>query len=301
MVEIGAYLQATGSPIARLPGLYLTGNARADRITFGPVHYPVQYSWRAALAYRWRAGLVTKLIAGRAFQTPSGVLLFGHPGFGNVNNVIGSALLDGVAPVRPQNINSVEAVVSATVGDHLSLELSLYHQSIADRIEFVQSGAYFVASNRGKWDSVGTEGTLRLMLGSGVSGFLSASAVRGIGDGHAGAIELFPKQFGRLGLNVELPRVFVNLNAQLRWAGERGASQSNIYLNDKTPYALPAYAMVDVTLTSIGLDFLRGRTQTRILVGVRNLLDARPCEPGFAGYDVPNLGRSITVEVRQAF
>jgi iron complex outermembrane receptor protein len=301
-LDLGAYAQATGSPLARLPGLYLTGNVRADRITFGPVHYPLQYSWRAAIAYRWSDALVTKLIAGRAFQTPSGVLLFGHPGFGNVNNVIGSALLAGAIPVRPQNVNSVEAVASGTLGEHLSLELSVYFQSIGNRIEFIQSGAYFVAANQGTRDTIGSEGTLRARLGGGLSGFLSATVVRGYHNGptDSDAIELYPRQFGRLGLNLELPRAFINLNGQLRAVAARGASQSNIYYNDKTPYALPAYAMVDLTVTSLAVELRRMRLPT-ILLGVRNLLDARAAEPGFAGFDVPGLGRAITVELRQPF
>jgi outer membrane receptor protein involved in Fe transport len=305
MRGLGAYLQLTSTPVGGLPDLRVTGNFRLDRITFGSVRYPLQYSWRGAAAYRFSPRLATKVIAGRAFQTPSGILLFGEPGFGNINNVIGSTLItgSGSGPVRPQTVNSAELVTSGTLGDNVSLELGLFYQSIVDRIDFRQSGAYFVASNHGGRVSVGSEGTLRLRLMRGLDAFASGTLIRPMGNGPSDELplELFPKRFGRLGANLEMRQLFFNLNAQLTWADERGASQSNIYLNNGTPYALPAYTSVDLSLSSLGLDLLGEAAETRISATVRNLLDARPFEPGFAGFDVPNQGRTFLIELRELF
>ncbi|HZA14200.1 MAG TPA: TonB-dependent receptor, partial [Myxococcaceae bacterium] len=88
--NLGSYLQAGYSPIASLPSLRLTGNVRLDHIVYGPVRFPLQHSWRAAAVYGITADLSAKLVAGRAFQTPSGVLMFAYPGFGYFNNVIGN-------------------------------------------------------------------------------------------------------------------------------------------------------------------------------------------------------------------
>ncbi len=303
MLGLGSYLQVTGTPLASLPELRVTGNLRMDRISFGSVHYPLQPSWRAAVAYRWGRRLATKVIAGRAFQTPSGVLLFGQPGFGTLNNVIGSTLITGFPVVRPQKVDSVEAVASGTIGDHLSLELGVFHQSIVDRIDFQQSGTYFVATNHGGRDSIGAEGTLRVRVLQGLEAFASGTAIRPLGNGPEDqrALELFPKRFGRAGANLEMRPLHFNLNAQVSWAGERGASQSNIYLNNGNAYTLPSYATVDLTLSSLSLDWLGEDAETRLRLNIHNLLDTRPCEPGFAGFDIPNPGRTIMLEVRELF
>src|SRR6185436_19416417 len=188
-------LQLTSSPLTALPELRLTGNLRVDRITFGSVRYPLQPSWRAAASYRFRSGLAAKVITGRAFQTPSGILLFGQPGFGTLNNVIGSTLNSGFPVVRPQKVDSLEAVASGTLGDHLSLELGVFYQSIVDRIDFQQSGTYFVATNHGGRKSVGAEGTLRVRVRQGLEAFASGTAIRPVRNGPDDqlALELFPK------------------------------------------------------------------------------------------------------------
>jgi iron complex outermembrane receptor protein len=104
--------------------------------------------------------------------------------------------------------------------------------------------------------------------------------------------------FGRLG--VSLPEIKLNWMSQMKWVGERGASQSNVALNNDELYTLPSYAVVDLTVSTLGLNFLGG-AQTVIALSVKNLFDTRYSEPGFGGFDIPNLGRTALLELRQSF
>jgi hypothetical protein len=56
-----------------------------------------------------------------------------------------------------------------------------------------------------------------------------------------------------------------------------------------------------LTLSSVGLHVLGPATETRLLLGVRNLLDTRWSEPGHAGFDIPTLGRVFVLDLRQVF
>jgi outer membrane receptor protein involved in Fe transport len=296
----GVYLQATSVPFASAgaSALQLTANARVDL----PNLYAAQYSWRAAAAYRWNSALTTKLVAGRAFQTPSAVLLFGLPGFGSSGNVIGNRTLNGVRPLNPQVVHTVEAATSLQLW-RLAFEAGVYAQQVDDRIEFSQAGANFHARNQGQQRNVGVEASGRFVWGR-LSLLAAGTLQKTLLDDEEASSDLPPAMYpnatglGRLNLNV--PELYFNLNTQVRWVGPRGSSQSNAALNNYTAYMLPAYATWDVTVASVGLNFLGG-AQTTLSVGVRNLLDRRYSEPGFGGFDVPNLGRTAVIELRQAY
>jgi outer membrane receptor protein involved in Fe transport len=292
--NVGTYLQVSDNPIG---GLFLTGNFRLDL----PNLFPTQYSWRAAAAYKWSEALTTKLIAGRAYQTPSAVLLYGLTGFGSSNNVIGNRTRADALPLVPQVIQSIEAVTSIQIMGRFSLEASAYAQEVNDKIEFAQAGPHFQARNAGQQRNVGLElgGRLvyqRFSLQTG--GSLQRSIVDGLLS--EDPPELYPNAmvFGRLG--VAIPEIKITCMTQAKWVGERGASQSNVALNNDEPYTLPSYATVDVGVSTLGLNFLGG-AQTVLALSVKNLFDARYSEPGFGGFDIPNLGRTALLELRQSF
>jgi iron complex outermembrane receptor protein len=292
--NFGAYLQASGTPLS---DLVVTGNIRVDV----PNLFPAQTSWRLALARRWSDTASTKLVAGRAFQTPSATLLFGLPGFGNANNVIGNRTLPNVLPLEPQVIESVEAAASLQLMGFLGLEGAVYGQQVRQKIEFVQSGANFQARNQGTQRGVGAELSARLALGE-ISLHLFGELFGMVAEG---GIErqpppLYPGyRFGST-VNLALPRAYLNINGRLVRVGERGASQSNVYLNNDTPYTLPPYTAIDLSVATLGLNFLGG-AQTTIALTVRNLLDSRHSEPGFGGFDLPGLGRLFIFELHQAY
>jgi hypothetical protein len=57
--------------------------------------------------------------------------------------------------------------------------------------------------------------------------------------------------------------------------------------------------VVDLAVTTRGLKVLSKEHETRLTLSARNLLDARYSEPGFGGFDLPNQGRTVMVELRQ--
>jgi len=307
--DVGAFVQLTSVPFRRLPGLHLTGSLRVDKIAVGEASFDPQLSWRAAIAYRWTPRVVTKIFAGRAFQTPSAALLFGHPGFGTGNNVIGNLGLTGVPPLRPQVINSVEAAFSAGILRHLALEGGIYLQDLEDKIAFAQIGADFVAANEGRQTSVGFELSPRLTYGRyGVFGWGSlhwnlpgATTANLAAPQQLNPPTLYPTGMGAFGIDVDVPEGHLHCTIQARVVGPRGASQSNILINNSVPYDLPTYGTVDMTFTSVGLRPLGPQTETRLALVVRNLADYRWSEPGFGGYDIPSIGRTIFIEAKESF
>ncbi len=300
--DVGAFLQATSTPLARLPGLHFTGNLRIDKIAFGPADFPLQLSWRLAAAYRISSNWTARLFGGQAFQTPSGVLLFARPGFGSANNVIGNLTVAGLPPLAPQNVSSVEALISGRLFSHLTVELAAYYRALQNKIEFTRQGLDFVATNAGNQQSIGVESVLRFSY-RWFSAYGNASFDAPIDEGafDVNAGSLYPRGMGTLGADVHLPKIYLHANTQVRIVGPRGASQSNIYLNNDKYYELPSYAVWDLTLSSTDVRLLGGDAETRILLSARNLLDQTSADPGAGGIDQPRLGRSFLIELRQNF
>lgn len=300
--DLGAFLQATSAPFARLPGLRFTGNLRLDKIAFGPVDFPLQFSWRLAAAYRINSNWTTRLFGGQAFQTPSGVMLFAHPGFGSANNVIGNQSVAGLPSLVPQNVSSAEAVLSGRLFSYLTLELATYYKVLQNKIEFTRQGLDFVATNAGIQRSIGLEAVLRFSYR-----WFSAYGNVSVDGPFTGnkldeqASPQYPRGLGVVGLDAHLPQIYLHANTQVRIVGPRGASQSNTYLNNDRFYELPTYAVWDLTLSSIGLHLFGGETEARILASARNLLGQTSADPGAGGIDLPRLGRSFLLELRLIF
>ena len=51
----------------------------------------------------------------------------------------------------------------------------------------------------------------------------------------------------------------------------------------------------------MGAHLLGQSAETRLLVGVRNILNVHFSEPGYGGFDTPTLGRVFMMELRQLF
>lgn len=287
--NFGVFAQAVFAPAK---GLRLTANARLD----APSEYDPQVSWRTAGAYRFSRNVTAKVIAGRAFQTPSAVMLFGLPGFGNQNNVIGNRTLTDVVPLQPQVVESTELDTLLRF-ENVSFEVGLFGQRVDDKVEFLQQGSQFRAANQGRTESVGVEATAAAVAGR-FTANLGGSLLRPVIDGGLDSqpIPLYPNAMAVAAAEVRIPEAYVTLNARVRAVGDRGASQSNILLNNDTPYALPGYFTTDVTLTSMGLNL--GDVQTTFTAKIQNVLDKRYSEPGFGGFDIPALGRTFFVELR---
>jgi outer membrane receptor protein involved in Fe transport len=295
---LGAALQLRSRPLPDdLPGLSLSANLRADRLRYGAASIPVQPSWRVGTVYRVGERVTAKLVAGRAFQAPSPVLVFAKSGQGLGNSVVGSAdleALDLARPLRPQALTGTEVAVSLRPGaDSPSfLDLSLFHQVLDDAITFIPAGADFVAQNGGQVRSAGVGARGETRQGRLLAAItLSATTLLEGWRPQPTTPSAFPRYQAAAELGLDLPEAFLHLGAHLRWISARGASASNILLNNLTRYDLPAYTRLDLTLRSSDLPWPTPHSRMRLLLGVHNALDTRYAEPGTAGLDIPSLGR----------
>jgi outer membrane receptor protein involved in Fe transport len=266
------------------------------------VTFTVQYSWRAAVANRWSPALTTRIVVGRAFQTPSGTLLFGNSGLGNSANVLGSQVAQvDTRALRPQTVSSIEVGGTARVGEHLSLEINAFDQILNDAIAFVQYTNFYVARNMGERSVQGVELAAHLMFGP-VRPYVLANASRHLFGAQSDAPEpspLYPSYFGQVGADATLLRGLLFMNVRSRVVGPRGSSQGNQFLNDSRAYQLPAFVLLDASVTAGDFHLLAPDLGTQISVNVANALDRRVFEPGFGGIDVPQLGRTVLVQIRQ--
>ncbi len=307
--QVGSYLQLHSAPIPALPDFRLTGAARADWIDFGPVTYNAQTSFRGAVAYRFTPGFTTKLIGGRAFQTPSGTLLYAHGGFGSGANVQGTERLENPRGLDPQVVTSLELVIAAQVASFASVEASVFYQDLRDAIRFLEGGNLIVAKNSGTVQTAGGELQVTLKFDRikpyaalSVSRQISYELTRDLAGltSFGGSPSMFPRLFGYAGVDLDLLGDMLFLNAELWWAGERGASQANFYRNDSQVYSLKSYKILDLTLSTADLPLLDRDLGTRLTVTARNVLSEDYIEPGFSGVDIPQPDTSLMFELRQS-
>jgi outer membrane receptor protein involved in Fe transport len=282
---------------------------RADWIDFGPVTYNAQTSYRGAIAYRFTPGFTTKLIGGRAFQTPSGTLLYAHGGFGSGANVQGTERLENPRGLDPQVVTSLELVIAAQVASFASVEASVFYQSLKDAIRFNEGGNLIVAKNSGSVETVGGELQVTLKFDR-IKPYAAVSMSRQLDyeltrdlagiTSFSGSPSMFPRLFGYAGVDVDLLNETLFLNAELWWAGERGASQANFYRNDTRVYSLGSYKILDLTLSTADLPLLDRDLGTRLTATARNVLSEDYIEPGFSGVDIPQPDTSFMFELRQS-
>jgi iron complex outermembrane receptor protein len=232
--------------------------------------------------------------------------MFAKPGYGRANNVIGNADLTplGFAPLRPQTVTSAEAILNLRLLDGaLELDAGIYAQEVGDPIQFQQIATDFIAVNADNTRNIGAVLSFRAQVER-LSGYATLSVQREIRDAEIvrSPPSQYPNHFGTAGLTLGVPEVRLVLNTHLRWATRRGATQSNVLLNNQELYSLPAYAVLDVTASTVGLYLLGDdRSETRFSFSVRDVLDTQYSEPGFGGFDIPSLGRTFWIELRQMF
>lgn len=306
--QVGPYIQLRSAPFAELPDFRFTLAARADWIDFGPVTYNSEMSVRGAVAYRLGPALTSKLIVGRAFQTPSGTLLFAHSGFGSTQNLQGTDRLDNPRGLRPQVVSSIELVASSQPADFVSLEGAVFYQDLDDAIRFNTAGQFILAHNSGRVATAGAELVAKLAFGP-IRPYAAVSLTRQIEaeltpeltgiSSFSGSPSMFARIFGYFGCNIDILPDLLMLNAELFWAGARGPSQANYYQNNRRVYELDPYQVLDLTLTTGGLPLLDRELDTRFSVSARNVLSSDYIEPGFSGVDIPQPDTSFLFQLQQ--
>jgi outer membrane receptor protein involved in Fe transport len=297
----GAYGLITSTLFDRK--LVATVNGRVDLSNV----FPAQVSWRASLAWAPTQAVTAKVVAGRAFQIPSATLLYAQPGFPTGNNIIGNLTTDALQLV-PQSVTSIEAILSVELLKRFSVDVSFYGQQVDNFIDFRPTGNNFVALNiTTPQRALGGEVAFNLVTGPVTTNGALAVQARDITSDLAriGAIDplsapTFPGLKGFLSSNLAIRAAHLNLNASVRGVGARYSTALNTEANNRQAYRLAPYATVDAAISTIGLS-LFGGTETSFALSARNLLDTRFAEPGFGSVDIPNIGRTFLLEIREAF
>ena len=301
--DVGLYAQLGGNPIAALPNLYVLGNVRYD----DPNLFESQVTWRLGLAYQWTERVVSKLFVGRAFQTPSGVQLFASPGYGNAYNIVGNRIIAGSNTLQPQTVFSTELATTVAITNSIVVDNSFYYQEINNQVEFEQITTNFTARNQPVRRYGGGELGLRASssrINTYVYGSAQASTYTDDrGNSHFGfrAPPELPAFTIYGGTTLRLPEIFAAVDVVARVAGARGASPSNIILNNRERYTLPSYAVLDLNITSLDWLLFSDTAETKLTVSFKNLFDTRYSNPGYGGFDFPSVGRVMFFKLAQAF
>ncbi len=300
VTKVAPNLHASLDPIS---SVRLSADGRVDFIN----QFDKQFSARGAAGWRILPKLVAKIIGGRAFQTPSTVFLYANNGFGTADIKGARTTGAGNFSLVPQTVTSGELVVNFLPNEHLSINGSGYYQSIDNQITFVPTGANFIARNQGTANSGGGELNVtgrfwHLEPYGRFSGqwFLNHPSRTQFDMGPTIPPSLVPAFWGLVGVRATVPQPHLTFDATWRGVGERGASSSNIFINSRTSYALPAYQQFDLAATATFIPLGKGH-ETRVLLAVRNLLDEHHFEPGFGGIDIPTLGRTFQLGLTQMY
>lgn len=225
--------------------------------------------------------------------------MFARPGYGNVGNIVGNTEISGIDSLEPQSVDSVELSSTIQLWKVIGLELGIYYQYVENRVDFLRYNNNFRAANLDDNEHVGLEATLSY-ANKPVVAYTTVSNLYTLADGALSTEppNSYPSVFGNVGLDLLFPEFFFCFSGITRWASARGATQGNIWFNNNNSYTLAGYAAVDLTLSTLGWTPFGKGMEPKVSLGVRNLLDEKWNEPGYGGFDLPNLGRLLFVELR---
>jgi outer membrane receptor protein involved in Fe transport len=101
------------------------------------------------------------------------------------------------------------------------------------------------------------------------------------------------------GLSAELPCLPLRASAEVSYVSARRSSSANT-LDAGAMYELPSYTLIGGNIRTVGLHLLP-KKETSLMLVVRNLTNTHYADPGFAGIDYPQLGRTFYLLATQEF
>jgi len=306
--NFGAYLQTIAYPFygtgGGWQGLGTTLGGRYDHHNI----YGDAWNGRAGLVYNV-GSYYLKILGGTSFRAPSATQLF--------TNSVGQGGPIGNPQLKPERAKTVEFAVGGALLPQLALRADVFYTRIEDRVEFREvdpnsaSTADF-ATNSTPITSFGGEGQVDLKL-SRVQ-FFANYAYQNSSYEKADllalerrivrvATDLYPTHMAKGGATLRLPEAKLLISAEIRHTGARlGFLRNNawVYATEylERRYELPAYTVCDLTISTLGIEFWRGR-ETRLVTKIRNLFDARYLVPGYNRFDIPGLEGSVSVWAQQ--
>jgi iron complex outermembrane receptor protein len=292
----GAYSQLTVRPLDRLG---LTAGARFDDNT----QAGSSLSYRLAGVLTPLDKLYVKAMYATSFVPPAPAQLYGRPlAFGDS--------LTGNPDLKSQRAATAEVSASYQFSSNLGASLTGFHTRVHNRVEFRTSGNFVTAQNQTPSESIGAEATadwrwfpLNSQVGLSMQHTTTEQPtpienwwIQQYGSNQPGGARSlsYPVWTVHSTLGATLHDLHLQPNVLLRAVGSRKASSNNIQKNQGA-YLLPAYALLDVNMRTVGI-LLAGRPLD-LSLHIQNLLDTRYAEPGFRGVDIPALGRTVFLKV----
>jgi len=276
--------------------LTVTGGARYDYHSV----YGSKPSGRLAGVVQLRRNLHLKLLYGSAFKAPSPQLLYGSP--------LAPGDIAGNDKLKPSYVHTVESQLAYRPTRTLLLTSGVAYSYLVDQAAFAQRGINQVALNISRVGSLSWESEARFDYRRKVAAYANVAlnhTVFNLRDtSYVAALSnysnpAYPKLVVNGGVSADLPQLPLRASAELSYVGARRSSTANS-LDAGAMYELPAYTLMGLDLRTVGLHLLP-KKETSLRFAVRNLADTRYADPGFAGIDYPQLGRTFYLMATQEF
>jgi iron complex outermembrane receptor protein len=276
--------------------LTVTGGGRMDYHTV----YGHKPSGRLAAVFQLLPQLHLKLLYGNAFKAPSPQLLYGNP--------IAPGDIAGNESLKPSYVHTVESQISYHAGRYLILSSGVAYSYLVDQAAFVQRGINQMALNISRVGSLSWESEARFDYRRRIAAYANLSVnhtVTSMSDpGYVATLSnysnaAYPVLVANGGVNSDVPFLPLRVGSELSFVSSRQSSTSNA-LNAGDHYNLPSYVLVGASLRTRGLRLL-GKKETSLMLVARNLANTHYADPGFAGIDYPQLGRSFFLKMAQEF
>jgi len=274
--NLGAYLQYQWQPTEKQWALAM--NWRHDSHN----QYGDHDSYRVGLTSQLLPRLHGKLLYGTAFKAPNAFQLYAQPLY--TGGILGNPGLE------PETTKTLEGQLSWEAKANLLVTVTAYQMQVNKLIELQPFGLNQRWSNRGREDGHGLESELRWQQDHHQLGLSTAwhdTTVRleqpliPLAEVETASA---PRLLARLDWRYVLP--VAELGVEGRYVSERRASDSNIDINLRQVYTLPAY-------TIWRLNGFRQLGAHRVGLVLDNALDKRYAEPGYEGVDFPGQRRSL--------
>jgi iron complex outermembrane receptor protein len=214
--------------------------------------------------------------------------------------------ISGSPTLKPQYVHTWEGQVSYAPYEFVTVSSGLVYSYIINKAEFTQRGFNRVAENLSQVGSWTSESSVRFHYRRWIDAYGTLEynrARRNLGrEGYVGSLlttqaVIYPWLLAHAGVAATAPNVPLRLTVEGTYAGSRRATDENTLAAGER-YKLPAYQMLDLTLSTVNLRIIRSE-ETVISAVVRNVTNVVAADPGFAGVDYPRLGRTFFIQVRQ--
>ncbi len=284
--------------------LGLTGSFRLDENT----KWGTNATYRVAGVQKLFEQLHLKALVGTSFVPPAPSQL------GAVPLVINGGVV-GNPDLESQRARTLEGAALLRLVDMLKVDVTLFRTEIERRVENQPAGELLTARNLTDSESVGLE----------VSAELTYRPVTIKGDVALQRTELeepevvnfqwttaygqdvpggnsppnYPEMLGHLSLALDLPEVHAAGALTATYVGERKSSVANIRVNGES-YLLDPYMLLGLHLRTLDVHLLPERL-TEVSVHVDNMLNTQYAHGGARGVDIPALGRSAFLRLKQEF